>query len=344
MSTTIINTGVLDAQTRAEAWENAYRYQSDAFGTSKDKDTRLFVLFPEVEKEIDERIAVVEAISDGENIKTWEMEAYLHRRGKLATPRLPVWKQIEQDCTAVSSAGAIQKVSIKDVALFQNEERILTPSPIWLYALARNQIARGTLRNIPGCTMTWVTQAIHAYGILYEELAGIGYTPELLKAWNDTRWVRQRPPYFDYLPRAKTFHITQIKCRTAAEVAKVIRGGGAATIVSDRDVVAPTSKDGLRDWMFSGKPMHHMMYFSDFERRGRVKGDFLFRWQIWGEDDLPEMAKTPAGGAWQAMEALDEEMRRPYVEVMGYMAVIGPPSAPDFNLVKAMADTQVEWA
>lgn len=339
--------GVFDPDTRWDAWDEMY--ESQVMSGLPAVETRRFVTYSEIENEIKARIEQVRTICQGDIPFTWQMEDYLHKKGKLPQGRLRPWKQVLEDCTAVASAGAVQKVSVKDVTIFQNEEQIYSPSPSWLYALSRNQVGHGRLGNRPGSTLPWIGEAINCFGLLFLELPGVPqYTKELSENWADNKWanpVNGKPPYLEFEKLAQGRHLTQVRCNTASQVVGTILAGGAVIIASDKGLEPFVDAEGYRRYRFDPNyPMHHMMYFSDYKGK-TCKGPSVLRWQLWGTpQNLIGGFNEPSGCAWQSVELLAEELAGRYPEALGFLSVIGQPTEPDYNLVKNMVDAGLSIA
>jgi hypothetical protein len=323
----MMNYGTLDKERIESAWNEIPKTEE-----------KRYVDYDDIAKEIEARITLIHNICQGKPIPmTWMLEDYLVSIGKLSS-RLPTWMQIDQDCVAVSTAGAIQKLSVKEVTLLQNEEMIWTPHPTWLYALSRNQIGGCELGRLPGSLMAWMGQAINDYGILFMEEKGVpAYTKEVIEDWcfgfmRDKNYF----PYFKFYDVAQKRNLTLVRCKKAEQVVNILKAGGTVTIVSDVGL-QPYEQSNRRRYKFGGRAMYHQMYFSDvlFDDECTKTGVSLFRYNLWGTPkELQGLSGDPSGGAWYPLEYLEEELDRSYPEATGLLGMQGKETKPNYRLAE----------
>jgi hypothetical protein len=275
---------------------------------------------------------------------TWQQEILLRRRGKLKVPdgycRIPAWQQVGTDCSAVAVAAAVQKLFVKAASFFGSDHPILAPHPCWLYAVARNEIAKGRHSIAPGCSTADVIAVIERYGVLWLMEGLPPYTLEVLDAWTDSIHYKKAgispalySHYFErFLPIAQKIQgLTITKIPHAAGVFHVLNLGGVVVIESTmpfEPLDMPDKRKLLvykkRDW---GK---HTTYITDIDNNfpTSTKKIAVARWQLWGESGehgeyISQHDDNPSGMGWQLYESVESEFKQHAATAYGFLLKTG---------------------
>ncbi|MDR2116246.1 MAG: hypothetical protein LBP87_07685 [Planctomycetaceae bacterium] len=265
---------------------------------------------------------------------TWQMEPVLKQRGLLVLSEgrttIPAWQQVTFDCSAVSVAAAIQKLLVKSVYVFNHDHKIATPHPAWLYAVARNQILRGSRYIAPGVDVESILKAIEQYGILWMSDDLPPYDLATVDAWADSIHYQRAKlaphlysHYFeDYVSRCeKISELLIVRLEIPEQLIQILNAGGTVVIVSDMPLEPFDDSGGRKYYRYGVRHWQkHVMYMTDIDRSNGL----IARWQLWGEDGQHGEYRSrhplyPSGMAWQSINLLTMEFQKYKASAFGFL-------------------------
>lgn len=313
----------------------------DAYRTACDKSgTRPMILdYAEASDSIVKRIERMKAICGGKpRPKTWDLSRQLHAQGLLNHAILPTWFQLIGDCVAVSTADVLTNLSLIEVALECQQEKVWTPHPSWIYAVGRHLIAESKIPadrsgNADGMLGSWSAQAVQKYGVLFTEKNGVPAYSEATCKWGDYKnnFGNKNAEYLTkYGELAKPHTVTAIRCRTFEDGQKIFDAGGVLTIASSWSFAVKTV-GGRHQYVRTREGWGHQMSFSDYENGNGFTG--WYRMNQWGPDHATPLNGERPGGAWQDANLIAQELKGDHYELFGYLDLKGEEAEPNWEAV-----------
>jgi len=267
--------------------------------------------YSDVKSEVDKVIEVRRAkLGDGPRPFTWDLEKELVRVGKL-DKAFAVHQQDTGNCVAAGLAKMLEQISVCDVALFKQEEKVRPVDVPWLYATSRNQILGG-MRGA-GSTGGAGAQAFNKFGVLFEDDEGVPAYGGRSDAWGHMRWARDisKAPYAKYVDVAKDNKGKAIRIYEVDKMIELIDVGVLLTIAGGWSMRERTY-EGYEIFNYrQGRGSGHQTHITDVLHEPFLA---LRRQNQWGENahGTPSHDER-AGGRWQDPEDLDKEMKQAVV-------------------------------
>jgi hypothetical protein len=262
----------------------------------------------------------------------WEVWDSLTRSGRI-TRRPKAWQQARTDCSAVAMSAVIRDLLCKEAMYFGDSERILTPHPAMIYAIARNEIGQGRLGAIPGVYLEWIIRALKDFGIPYTVDIPYEYSQETV-----TLFDTQPATYRKFIKKTPFYPVEIIAIDSKQAIKQIqllLTAGGMVLCSGTKDIkIINTGKE--LQWTILDRACYHMTYISDYD----PNTNRYARWNIWGEDGdyrSPQPQTSPSGMGWQTEQVLLQELKDNAFQLIG---VMNAKSKPFFNMGLAAKPTQ----
>lgn len=262
---------------------------------------------------------------------TWDLERKLHATGRLPWELIPTHTQDTGDCVAAALAGAGMKLQVIEIALGGEEEKFREWFVPWIYAISRNQIGGGRLRDA-GSTGAWGARAVNEYGVLFSDDPDVPEYRGTSDLWGSWRYAGPLDGrgviYGRYAEVAADNPVAITRLSSVNEMIDVMDAGMQITIASSQGFRVLEYK-GLHVYRPSGS-WSHQMHITDIRRDPEL---MFYRMNQWGPNHARPLNNETPGGAWNFATDLERELRGRNREVYGYSKFKGEPGRPDYNIV-----------
>ena len=303
-------------------------YNKELFEVDKQYVTESCIAFEHVKGLLIQRTGYIHSKFNNRTPFLWEVWDALIKQGRI-TRRPQASQQARTDCSAMAVSTLIRDLLCKEAIYFGDNERILTPHPAMIYAIARNEIGGGRLGAIPGTYLEWIIRALKEYGVPYTVDIPYEYSNETLELFDKHpevyRQFIKKVPFYPieliglgddgYIK--KPYAVDAIRHIVIEQAKRLLLAGGMVLCSGTQDVkIVNTGKELL--WTLYHRACYHMTYITDYDP---VTNRFA-RFNIWGSEGeykSPDELNNPSGMAWCTEQVLLQEMQDSGFRLMGFM-------------------------